>query len=55
MGDASGTVFVDQMAAVEAVQREGFVERVRPVARVPGVGYNTRWNRGGPVNRVGRR
>jgi len=27
--------------------------RVRPVARVPGV--NTRWNRGGPVNRVGRR
>jgi hypothetical protein len=29
--------------------------RVRPVARVPGVGYNTRWNRGGPVNRVGRR
>lgn len=29
--------------------------RVHPVARrVPGVGYNRRWNRGGPVNRVGR-
>jgi hypothetical protein len=27
--------------------------RVRPVARVTGV--NTRWNRGGPVNRIGRR
>jgi hypothetical protein len=29
--------------------------RVRPVVRAPVVGVNTRWNRGGPVNRVGRR
>jgi hypothetical protein len=29
--------------------------RVRPAVRAPGIGVNTRWNRGGPVNRVGRR
>jgi hypothetical protein len=29
--------------------------RARRVVRAPAVGVNTRWNRGGPVNRVGRR
>ena len=43
---------------VGCVARPGVVLVARPVARAvvtPGVGVNTPMNRGGPVNRVGRR
>jgi hypothetical protein len=43
---------------VGCVARPGVVLRARPVARAAvttGVGVNTPMNRGGPVNRVGRR
>ena len=43
---------------VGCVARPGVVLVARPVARAvvtPGVGVNTPINRGGPVNRVGRR
>lgn len=55
VGVPKGCVVGPAAVRVAYCTRPGFPAgcRVRPVARMPGV--NTRWNRGGPVNRFGRR